>query len=40
MMRPTGCVYTYPNCALAKALAHDGYIVHIGVGAVVSFLTT
>lgn len=27
-----GIVYTYPNCALAKAEVHEGYIVHIGVG--------
>ena len=31
-IRPTGYVYAYPKCALAKAMAHDGCIVHIGVG--------
>ena len=31
-IRPTGYVYTCPDCALAKAEVHDGCIVHIGVG--------
>ena len=32
---PTGYVYAYPNCALAKAMAHDGCILHIGVGSLI-----
>ena len=34
-IRPTGYVYAYPNCALAKAMAHDGCILHIGVGSLI-----
>ena len=34
-MRPTGYVYTCPKCALAKAMAHDGGILHIGVGSLI-----
>ena len=34
-IRPTGYVYAYPKCALAKAEVHDGCIVHIGVGLLV-----
>ena len=34
-IRPTGYVYAYPNCALAKAMAHNGCILHIGVGSLI-----
>ena len=34
-IRPTGYVYTCPKCALAKAMAHDGGILHIGVGSLI-----
>ena len=34
-IRPTGYVYACPKCALAKAMAHDGCIVHIGVGSLI-----
>lgn len=34
-IRPTGYVYAYPKCALAKAEVHDGCIVHIGVGSLI-----
>ena len=34
-IRPTGYVYACPKCALAKAMAHNGCIVHISVGSLI-----